>query len=80
MSTIASPARRRAREDSVNVASPSPFYSFSAGIMLVELLVVPVLHTMGDKARQYMARWDDFRSRELIADDRRTPPSRSDGT
>jgi hypothetical protein len=30
------------------ISTRRPFYSFSAGIMLVELLVVPVLHALGD--------------------------------
>ena len=50
----------------VNVDAPSPFHSFSAGVMLVELIVVAVVHALGDKAREHAARWDEFRSRELV--------------
>ena len=50
----------------INVTAPSPFYSLSTGIMLVELLVIPVFHRLGTKGEERMGTWDAFRSRELL--------------
>lgn len=50
----------------ISVSAPSPFYSLSAGVMLVELLVVPVFHRLGAKGEDRMRAWDAFRSRELL--------------
>lgn len=50
----------------ISVSAPSPFYSLSAGIMLVELLVIPVFHRLGAKGEERMGKWDAFRSRELL--------------
>jgi DNA-binding MurR/RpiR family transcriptional regulator len=50
----------------ISVSAPSPFYSLSAGIMLVELLIVPVFHRLGRAGEARMGRWDAFRSRELL--------------
>jgi DNA-binding MurR/RpiR family transcriptional regulator len=48
------------------VTSPSPFYSAAAAFMLAELLVVPVMHRLGNAARTRMATWDDHRAHELL--------------
>lgn len=53
----------------ISVSAPSPFYSLSTGIMLVELLVVPVFHRLGAKGEERMGKWDSFRSRELLRSD-----------
>ncbi|MBC7596422.1 MAG: MurR/RpiR family transcriptional regulator [Kineosporiaceae bacterium] len=50
----------------INVSAPSPFYTFSGGTMLMELLVLAVLQELGDKGREYLARWDATRQRELV--------------
>jgi DNA-binding MurR/RpiR family transcriptional regulator len=50
----------------ISVSAPSPFYSLSTGVMLVELLVIPVFHRLGKKGEQRMSKWDAFRSRELL--------------
>ena len=50
----------------INVSAPSPFYTFSGGTMLVELFVLAVLQELGDKGREYLARWDATRQRELV--------------
>ena len=50
----------------INVSAPSPFYTFSGGTMLMELLVLAVLQELGDKGRDYLARWDATRQRELV--------------
>jgi DNA-binding MurR/RpiR family transcriptional regulator len=50
----------------ISVSAPSPFYSLSASVMLVELLVVPVFHQLGARGEERMGRWDAFRSRELL--------------
>ncbi|MEO6826555.1 MAG: MurR/RpiR family transcriptional regulator [Microbacteriaceae bacterium] len=49
----------------ISIAAPSPFYSLCAGVMLVELLVVPVFHRLGQKAEARMEKWDALRSAEL---------------
>ncbi len=51
----------------INVSALSPFYTLAGGIMLVELLMVPVLQGLGEKGRERMAKWDALRSRELVA-------------
>ena len=51
----------------INVNAPSPFYTFSGGTRLVELIVLAVLQELGDKGRDYLARWDTTRQRELVA-------------
>ena len=50
----------------ISVTAPSPFYSLSTGIMLVELLVIPVFHRLGAKGEERMGTWDAFRSHELL--------------
>jgi DNA-binding MurR/RpiR family transcriptional regulator len=57
----------------INVSAPSPFYTLSAGIMLVELLVIPVFHRLGKKGEQRMGTWDAFRSRELLQTEHAAP-------
>lgn len=65
-----SPAATQARAVlPVDVEAPSPFHTFSAGIVLVELIVVAVVHQLGDDAVERMAAWDRFRTRELIPGD-----------
>lgn len=51
----------------INVSAPSPFYTFSGGTMLMELIVLAVLRELGEKGRDYLARWDTTRLRELVA-------------
>lgn len=50
----------------IEVSAPSPFYTFSAGVMLVELLALTVLQELGEKGREYLAKWESVRSRELV--------------
>lgn len=54
----------------ISVSAPTPFYSFAAGILLMELLVYPVLLTLGSKGRDYLEKWDALRSRELVSTSR----------
>jgi DNA-binding MurR/RpiR family transcriptional regulator len=48
----------------VAVASPSPFFSVTAGFILTELLVVPVMERLGETAHTRLALWDDGRAHE----------------
>lgn len=51
----------------ISVAAPSPFYTFSGGMILVELISLQVLSFLGDKGREHLAQWDALRQRELVA-------------
>jgi DNA-binding MurR/RpiR family transcriptional regulator len=51
----------------VNVTAASPFYTFSAGIMLMELLALPVLQILGEKGKKHLAEWETVRGLELLA-------------
>jgi DNA-binding MurR/RpiR family transcriptional regulator len=53
----------------IEVSAPAPFYTFSAGIILVELMAVAVLEELGDKGRDHLARWETARGRELTVKD-----------
>ena len=50
----------------ISVDAPSPFHSLSTGILLVELLVVPVLQRIGENGEIRMSRWETVRDRELL--------------
>lgn len=49
----------------VTTDAPAPFYSFTAGVLLAELLLVPVAERLGDAAEQRMTRWDALRGDEF---------------
>lgn len=50
----------------ISTAAPAPFYSLVSGTLLVELLLVPVLDTLGSTFDERLARWDALRSAEFV--------------
>jgi DNA-binding MurR/RpiR family transcriptional regulator len=50
----------------VSVASPSPFDSMTAAVVLAELLVIPVLERLGEGGQRRMSQWEEHRSQELL--------------
>ncbi|MGW2524199.1 MurR/RpiR family transcriptional regulator [Streptomyces sp. NPDC001617] len=60
----------------VSVTSPAPFVTFSAGIILMELLALEVLHKLGDRGRQHLTTWETVRGRELISSSEDEPGTR----
>jgi len=50
----------------ITVDAPSPFYSLVCGMLLSELLVVPVLQRLGERSEIRMSRWDAVRAQELV--------------
>ncbi|MGW3507147.1 hypothetical protein [Streptomyces sp. NPDC000994] len=57
----------------VSVTSPAPFVTFSAGIILMELLALEVLHKLGDRGRRHLTTWETVRGRELLSSSENDP-------
>ena len=48
------------------VSSPSPFDSLATAFFLAELLMVPIMERLGEKAQTRMVVWEGNRGRELV--------------